>query len=74
MTDLRQPAYESLDSGTKALVDTWVAELGREPAGAARILAADEAVPCTRGRPAAGASPHERPRKTRRAVLHQSLV
>src|SRR5205814_8048767 len=32
MPDVRQPAYESLDPEAKALVDRWVAELGREPA------------------------------------------
>jgi hypothetical protein len=32
MTDLRQPAYESLDPDARALVNHWVAELGREPA------------------------------------------
>ena len=32
MTDLRQPAYESLNPEARALIDTWVAELGRAPA------------------------------------------
>jgi hypothetical protein len=32
MPDLRQPAYESLVPEARALVDRWVADLGKEPA------------------------------------------
>jgi hypothetical protein len=34
----RQPAYESLDPEPRALVDRWVAELGREPAETATVF------------------------------------
>jgi hypothetical protein len=38
VADLRQPAYESLDPDARALVDRWVAQLGRAPTETAAVL------------------------------------